>query len=324
MKLLQFKYILEVARQKLNISLAAEALYTSQPGISKQIRQLEEELGIKIFERKGKNLVEITAAGQEVIHIAESILEQVENIKNISKDFNDASMGTLSIATTHTYARYVMPTMVKKFTSNYPNVSLRILQGTPNQILEFVENRVANFGIVTEDPDLFAGLVTLPCYNWVPKIVVPKNHELIKMSKLTLADIVKYPLVTYLPGFNGRTKVDKAFKKSGLCPQVVLEASDTDVIKTYVKQGFGVGIIASPAYDAVEDKELSSIDVSHLYEKCTTQVVFRMGTVLRAYMHDFIESFAPHLSREIVSKVLSKENTMELRLALDDIELPSY
>lgn len=324
MKLLQFKYVLEVVRQNLNISMAAETLYTSQPGISKQIRQLEDELGIKIFERRGKHLAEITPVGKEVVRIAETILEQVENIKNISRDFNDSNSGTLSIATTHTYARYVMPMMVKKFTSNYPKVALRILQGTPYQILDFVENRVADFGIVTEDPDLFSDLIALPCYNWVPKVVVPKNHELRGLANLELADIAKFPLVTYLPGFNGRTKVDEAFRSADLSPNVVLEASDTDVIKTYVKQGFGVGIIASPAFDAEEDQELSSIDVGHLYEKCTTQVVFREGTLLRAYMHDFIESFAPHLSREIVTSVLSKDVSKELKRTLEKIDLPSY
>ena len=324
MKLQQLRYICEVARHGLNISAAAENLYTSQPGISKQIRQLEDELGLKIFERKGKHLSEITPAGKRILEIATTVLEEVENIRNVSKDFNDSSSGTLSIATTHTQARYILPAAVEKFMVRYPKVSLRIHQGTPTQIAELVDSRSVDFGIATEDTALFGGFLNLPCYHWKPIVVVPADHPLTRNKAPSLNDVVKYPLITYLEGFLARSKLDNAFMEGGLHPNVVLEAVDTDVIKTYVRLGFGIGIISSPAYNLKEDSDLVVLDGIEMFSGAVTQIVFRPGTILRGYMHDFIETFAPHLKRELVSKLVVNEEPGRADELLREIALPSY
>ena len=325
MKLQQLRYICEVAKHGLNISSAAENLYTSQPGISKQIRQLEDELGLKIFERKGKHLSEITTAGSKIIELASSILETVENIKNVSKDFNNANSGTLSIATTHTQARYILPAVVKKFTSQFPNVSLRIHQGTPTQISELVSNRLVDFGIATEDLSVFGSLVRLPCFKWTPLVVVPTDHELMKLERqLTLTDVIKYPIITYLLGFNARTKMDIAFQSMGLKPNIVLDAVDTDVIKTYVRLGFGIGIIASPAYDKEEDSDLVALLGDGLYEGATTEVIIKPGAFLRGYMYAFLKLLAPHLTSTLISETIQSEKMTFSVSSIDGVEIPSY
>ena len=324
MKLQQLRYISDVARHGLNISVAAENLYTSQPGISKQIRQLEDELGLRIFERKGKHLSEITPAGKRILAIAGNILEEVENIKSVSKDFNDSSAGTLSIATTHTQARYILPAVVEKFVEHYPKVSLRIHQGTPPQIAELVSSRSVDFGIATEDSTLFGDLLSLPCFRWRPLVVVPHGHPLAEKQSPTLHDVAGYPIITYLLGFNSRSKLDKTFSEAGLKPNVVLDAVDTDVIKTYVRLGFGVGIIASPAYNPLEDSELVALEGIELFTGAVTEIVFRPGTFLRGYMHDFIEGFAPHLKRDLVSKLVLNECQDRVNELLSELVIPSY
>ncbi|KAK2701809.1 HTH-type transcriptional regulator CysB-like [Artemia franciscana] len=247
MKLQQLRYIWEVARHDLNVSATAESLYTSQPGISKQIRLLEDELGLQIFSRSGKHLTDITPAGREIIDLAERILGEVENIRRISGEFNDSAQGSLSIATTHTQARYALPAVIKTFRDKYPGVSLHMHQGTPIQIAELAVHRKVDFAIATEAMELFNDLIMLPCYRWNRSIVVPKNHPLTKCESLTLEAIAAYPIVTYVFGFTGRSHLDKAFNDAGLTANVVFTAVDADVIKTYVRLGLGVGIIASMA-----------------------------------------------------------------------------
>ncbi|RFA28369.1 transcriptional regulator CysB [Alkalilimnicola ehrlichii] len=320
MKLNQLRYICEVARRGLNVSAAAEALYTSQPGVSKQIRLLEEELGVQIFARSGKHLSHITPAGKEIIAEAEQILAQVRNIRSIAEDYDDDSRGSLSIATTHTQARHALPEVVRQFRERYPLVSLHIHQGTPMQIAELAARGKVDFAIATEAIELFEDLVMMPCYRWNRCVVVPKGHPLLSNPPLTLEKVASYPLITYVFGFTGRSKLDQAFEKVGLTPEVVLTATDSEVIKTYVSLGLGIGILASMAYNRERDTELEALDASHLFESSITNIGFRRGTHLRRYMYDFIQLFAPHLTPDIVeraSQLRSKEERVKLFAELD-------
>ncbi|MDP6182878.1 MAG: HTH-type transcriptional regulator CysB, partial [Gammaproteobacteria bacterium] len=253
MKLQQLKYIWEVSKHELNVSATAESLFTSQPGVSKQIRLLEDELGVQIFQRSGKHLTEITPAGQAVIQVAGLILGEVENIKRIAAEHCDDTRGSLSIATTHTQARYVLPPTIKKFIKDYPEVSLHMHQGTPMQISELAANRNVDFAIATEALELFDDLIMLPCYRWNRSIIVPEEHPLAAMDKVTLSAIAEYPIVTYVFGFTGRSQLDSAFFEHGLTPKVVFTAVDADVIKTYVRLGLGIGIVATLAFDEKAD-----------------------------------------------------------------------
>ncbi|MEE9552550.1 MAG: HTH-type transcriptional regulator CysB [Gammaproteobacteria bacterium] len=324
MKLQQLRYIWEVARHKLNVSATAESLYTSQPGISKQVRMLEDELGVQIFQRSGKHLTEKTSAGEVIIKIAGEILDKVENIRNIAQEFSNQDRGTLSVATTHTQARYVLPQIIQRFMSRYPEVALHMHQGTPVQISELASRGTADFAIATEALELFENLIMMPCYRWNRSVIVPHDHPLAKQRQLTLKAVADFPIVTYVFGFTGRSQLDQAFNAAGLTPRVVFTAADADVIKTYVKLGLGVGIVASMAYDHEIDHELLSIDASHLFEASTTKIGFRRGTYLRSYMYEFIELFAPHLSREIVDEAMNTHSKEELDALFGDIELPMH
>jgi LysR family cys regulon transcriptional activator len=324
MKLQQLRYIWEVARNNLNVSATAERLYTSQPGVSKQIRLLEDELGVQIFMRAGKQLTEITPAGQQIINLAGKIMAEVDNIKQISSEYTDQRRGSLSLATTHTQARYVLPEVIKRFKAKYPEVSLHMHQGSPVQISELAESHGVDFAIATEAMELFDGLVMLPCYRWNRSIVVPPDHPLTKVGKLTLKAIAQYPLVTYVFGFTGRSQLDEAFHREGLTPKVVFTATDADVIKTYVRLGLGVGIIATLAYDAAQDQGLVALDASHLFAYSITKIGFSRGTFLRRYMYDFIEWFAPHLKREIVDRAATARDRDELEQLFAGIKLPTY
>jgi LysR family cys regulon transcriptional activator len=308
MKLRQLHYIHEVAHRGLNVTAAAEALFTSQPGVSKQIRLLEEELGVDIFQRNGKHLSHITPAGQRILDYTKRLLLQADNIRNIAEEFRDTDRGALSLATTHTQARYALPPVVRKFREKYPQVALHLHQGTPPEIAKMAAEGHADFAIATEAIEHFNQLVMLPCYHWNRSILVPKNHALAQKSKLTLGEIAAFPLITYTFGFTGRSKLDQAFAAHGLRPDVVLTAVDADVIKTYVRLGLGVGIIASMAYDAKADADLVAIKADHLFEVSTTHIGFRQGMFLRAYMYDFIAQFAPHLSHDLVEEVASIED----------------
>ncbi len=302
MKLNQLRYICEVARRGLNVSAAAEALYTSQPGVSKQIRLLEDELGVQIFARSGKQLSRVTPAGEAIIAESERILARVANIRRIAQDHVAENRGDLSIATTHTQARHALPQVVGAFRSRYPNVHLHMHQGTPMQIAEMAARGNVDFAIATEAMELFEDLVMLPCYSWNRSVVVPAGHPLTELKTLTLEDVAAYPIVTYVFGFTGRSKLDKAFSERGLEADVVFTATDSEVIKTYVGLGLGIGIIASMAFDAERDKGLVALDASHLFEPSITSIGFRRGAYLRGYMYDFIKLFAPHLSTEVIER----------------------
>lgn len=324
MKLQQLRYIWEVAHHDLNVSATAQVLYTSQPGISKQIRLLEDELGVEIFARSGKHLTRITPAGEAILQVAGEILRKVEGIKQVAQEFSDETKGNLSIATTHTQARYALPKVIENFMGKFPDVSLHMNQGTPMQIAEMAASGSADFAIATEAMELFNDLIMMPCYRWNRSILVPKGHPLASHPKPTLEEVAAYPLVTYVFGFTGRSKLDDAFKDKGLTPRVAFTAADADVIKTYVRLGVGVGIVASMSIDEAQDHDLVAIDASHLFDSSVTKIGFRKGTFIRGYMYDFIQGFAPHLTRDMVDKAIQCSNRNELDELFSQIELPVH
>ncbi len=304
MKLQQLRYLCEVASQGLNLSKAAKTLHTSQPGISKQISLLEDELGVDIFVRNGKRVVKITPPGEAIIEIAERMLRDAKNLKQVGQEFTNEASGSLTIATTHTQARYALPPAIKRFTLRYPNVKLILRQGSPTQIAKLVTSGEADIAIATEAIELFDELVMLPCYQWNRSIITPPRHPLLKLAKLTLEDIVKYPIITYDFAFTGRTKINQAFAAKGLSPNVLLTAIDADVIKTYVELGLGIGILAQMAFEPSRDKHLRSIDASHLFEPSTTRIGITRNSYLRGYVYDFIGMFAPHLDRTVITTAM--------------------
>ena len=324
MKIQQLKYILEVARRNLNVTSAAEHLSTSQPGVSKQIRQLEEELGVQVFQRSGKHLIDITPPGEAILELANRVLGDVENIKRVAADYSQSTEGTLSIATTHTQARYVLPGVIKRFMEDYPQVSLKMYQGTPSQISELASDREVDFAIATEALELFDDLVMLPCYRWNRSIVLPVGHPLTQIGSLTLEAIAEYPIVTYVFGFTGRSQLDDAFSAAGLEPRVVFTAVDADVIKTYVRLGLGIGIIASLAFNPEEDHGLVAIKADELFDFSVTNIGFRRDSYLRSYMYDFIRYFAPHLTPSIVRKSLSTTGRDQIDRLFELVELPQH
>ena len=304
MKLQQLRYICEVVRHNLNLSNAAEALFTSQPGISKQIRSLEDELGVDIFVRHGKRLVAVTAPGKAILEIAQRMLKDVENLRQVGEEFTEEDKGRLTIATTHTQARYALPHVIQRFTKRYPGVRLSLRQGSPTQISELVTSGEADIAIATEAIELYEDLVMLPCYEWNRCVLVPPGHPLLKAKKLTLEAIVSFPIITYDFAFTGRTRINQAFADKGLTPNVVLTAIDADVIKTYVELGLGIGIVAMMAYDPKRDTHLRAMDASHLFEPSTTRIGIRKNSYLRGYTYEFIEMFAPHLTRKVVDDAM--------------------
>jgi LysR family transcriptional regulator, cys regulon transcriptional activator len=324
MKLQQLRYIWEVAHHEMNVSATAQSLFTSQPGISKQIRMLEDELGVEVFARNGKHLTHITPAGEAILKTAGEILHKTESIRSIAQEFRNPSKGSLSIATTHTQARYALPPVIKAFIEQYPEVSLHMHQGTPMQISELAANFGVDFAIATEALELFADLVMMPCYRWNRTILVPKEHPLAQLGHIRIEDVAKYPIVTYVFGFTGRSKLDDAFQKHGLEPRVVFTATDADVIKTYVRLGLGIGIVAQMAYDPQTDEDLVALDAGHLFEASITKVGFRRGTYMRKFMYDFVELFAPHLTRERVDQAYQCHGKAELDELFSEIELPTY
>ena len=324
MKLQQLRYIWEVAHHDLNVSATAQSLFTSQPGISKQIRLLEDELGVEIFSRSGKHLTRVTPAGEAILKTAGEILRKVETIKQAAQEFSDEKRGSLSIATTHTQARYALPPSIETFIGKYPEVSLHMHQGTPMQISELAADGTVDFAIATEALELFSDLLMMPCYRWNRCIVVPKDHPLARVSELTLEEVASYPIVTYVFGFTGRSKLDDAFFDHGLSPKVVFTAADADVIKTYVRLGLGIGIVAKMAFDENTDSDLVALDASHLFSSSVTKIGFRRGTFLRGYMYDFIKMFAPHLTKELVDKAYLCTSKIELEELFENIELPIY
>lgn len=323
MKLQQLRYIVEVLNHNLNVSATADSLYTSQPGISKQVRMLEDELGVQIFERSGKHLTQVTPAGEDVIAIARQILSQVEAIRAVAGEYTQPDQGKLNIATTHTQARYALPNMIKSFMQRYPNVSLHMHQGSPEQISEAAAKGKADFAIATEALHLYQDLIMLPCYHWNRSIITPADHPLGKLKEVTITDLGEHPIVTYVHGFTGRSELDRAFNEAGIKPNVVFTATDADVIKTYVRMGLGIGVVASMAVDAKNDADLTNIPAAHLFASSTTKIGFRKGTFLRSYMYDFLEGFAPHLNRSLVEKAMMKKSQDEIDRMFRDIELPT-
>lgn len=303
MKLRQLHYVLEVAKRGLNVTAAAEALFTSQPGVSKQLRLLEEELGVDIFVRNGKHLAEVTPAGKRILTYAEKLLAEADNIRSVAREFRQADQGDLTIATTHTQARYALPNVIQGFRQQYPKVALHLHQGSPPQIAKMAAEAEADFAIATEAMHHFDQLVMLPCYRWNRCVLVPPTHPLAQVKRLTLKQLSEHPIITYTFGFTGRSKLDQAFAAHGLRPEVVLTAVDADVIKTYVRAGLGIGIVADMAWDAVTDSDLVRLDANHLFEASVTHIGFRRSLFLRGYMYDFIATFAPHLNRELVDAV---------------------
>ncbi|HEB78261.1 MAG TPA: HTH-type transcriptional regulator CysB [Methylothermaceae bacterium] len=324
MKLQQLHYIWEVAHHDLNVSATAESLFTSQPGISKQIRLLETELGIPIFARNGKQLTELTPAGKLIVQLAGEILAKVDNIRRVAEEYRDEKCGTLSIATTHTQARYALPPVVQAFMRQYPRVTLTMHQGTPMQISDLVARGGADLAIATEALELFDNLVMLPCYRWNRCILVPRDHPLTKKPRLSLQDISEYPLITYVFGFTGRSKLDEAFAREQLQPKVALTAVDADVIKTYVRLGLGVGIVAKMAYDPRTDQDLVALDASHLFRDSVTKIGLRRDMFIRGFIYDFIEQFAPHLTREVVKQAMKLRDKHEIEALFAGIELPVH
>ena len=304
MNLQQLHFLNEIVRNDLKISKAAESLYISQPGISKQIKQLEEELGVQIFVRNGKRIVAVSEPGKAVLDIAQRMLHDAGNLKQVAQEFHSQDSGNLILATTHTQARYALPPVVKQFIKRYPKVKLGLHQGNPTQIAEQVLNREADIAIATESLSLYSGLITLPCYDWHHCIVVPPKHPLLEVKRLTLAKIAEYPIITYDFAFSGRSKIDAAFAEAEIEPNIALTAIDADVIKTYVELGLGIGILAELAFIPERDRHLRMIEAKHLFKPSTTRIAFRKNEYLRGYTYDFIELFAPHLSRKVVESAM--------------------
>lgn len=322
MNLRQLRYISEVARHNLNVSATADALFTSQPGVSKQIRQLEDELGVQIFERSGRQLVRITPAGQAIIELADRALIEVEMLRQAAQEHSDPALGELSLAATHTVARYAFPPVIEKLARKYPRVHIHTHMGTPLQIAELVAHGKVDFGIATEAMEHFEDLVAIPCYRWRRSFLVPPGHPLLDVKPLTLAAVAEYPLVTYVFGFDHGSPLEVAFRREGLSPDVAITATDADIIKTYVRMGLGVGIVATLAHDADENSDLEAIDASGLIEISTARVVFRRGLFFRGFMYEFLELFAPHLTRELIESALSVRSRSAMDPLLVDVNLP--
>ncbi|MCA6220816.1 HTH-type transcriptional regulator CysB [Photorhabdus antumapuensis] len=322
MKLQQLRYIVEVVNHNLNVSSTAEGLYTSQPGISKQVRMLEDELGIQIFSRSGKHLTHVTPAGEEVVRISREVLSKIDAIRSVASEHTYPNRGSLYIATTHTQARYALPPVIKGFIERYPQVSLHMHQGSPTQIAEAVSKGSADFAIATEALHLYEDLIMLPCYHWNRTLVVTSDHPLAGKESVSIEELAEYQLVTYTFGFTGRSELDVAFDKVGLKPKIVFTATDADVIKTYVRLGLGVGVIANMAVDPVQDKDLVCIDMRDKFSYSTTKIGFRRSSFLRSYMYDFMWRFAPHLTRDVIDQAVALRSNEDIEVMFKDIKLP--
>ena len=325
MKLHQLRYVWEVARHNLNVTATATDLYTSQPGISKQIRLLEDELGVEIFARSGKHLSRITTAGRIILEKAGRVLQEVESIKAVAEEYRNETRGTLSIATTYTQARYALPPVLTALRDAYPEVSLHMRQGNTEQIGQMASSGLVDFAIAPEAMDGYRELVMMPCYSWNRCVVVPREHALASHTQLALEDIEAYPVVTYDAGFPERLPVvagiaEEDADDNGL--NIALSAVDTDVIKTYVRLGFGVGIIAAMAYDPGADADLVAIDAANLFHPSTVYIGCRRGTFMRQFMVDFVGLFAPHLTAEIIDEAFAAPTPVARAALFDDIELP--
>ncbi len=309
MNLHQFRFVQEAVRRNLNLTEVAKSLHTSQPGVSKAIIELEEELGIEIFSRHGKRLKRVTEPGQHVLRSIEVILREVGNLKRIGEQFSAQDSGTLSIATTHTQARYVLPVPVAKLRDTYPNVNISLHQGAPAQVAQMVKDEVAEIGIATESLSEYPELVTLPCYEWEHMLVIPKSHPLAGKVRITLEDLAAEPIITYHPSFTGRTRIDKAFATKNLTPRIALEAIDSDVIKTYVRLGLGVGIVAEMAVKDGLDEDLVARPASQLFGKNVARIAFKRSAYIRHFVYDFAALLSDRLDRNLIMKALEGHPT---------------
>jgi LysR family cys regulon transcriptional activator len=321
MKLHQLRYLAAVAQSGLNITAAAQKLHTSQPGVSKQIKLLEDELGFQIFVREGRNLTRITPAGQQVIERALRILQEAQSIRDLSTELRDEGRGSLSIGTTHTQARYVLPDVIRVFRDRYPQVRLNLHQGTSEQIAEMVASDRIDCAIATGSEQLFQDLTLLPCYRWHRTVIVPRSHPLAEGGRLTFKALAAFPLITYTFSFTGPSSLHEAFARAGMVPNVAITARDADVIETYVRLGLGVGIVAHMAIDE-NDPDLKAIDAGHLFAAHTTWIGFRRGTLLRKYMYEFAQLLAPHLDRRLVERAHRASSPEEVREMFAEVELP--
>ncbi|MFL6672457.1 MAG: CysB family HTH-type transcriptional regulator [Massilia sp.] len=300
----QLRSVREAARRGYNLTDVANALFTSQPGVSRQIRELEDELGVVIFERNGKRLTGLTGPGKGILSIVERLLVEAENLRQASREYADQDNGTLTVAVTHTQARYALPQVVQAFRAAFPSVRIALQQSAPEHIAEWVLSGKADIGIATEGLSAFPELVSFPCYRWSHLVVAPDGHPLLAKTPLRLDDLAAYPLITYDVGFTGRSHIDAAFAEAGVVPDMTLTAMDSDVIKQYVSLGMGVGIVASMAFDHGRDKGLRAIEASHLFAPNVTRLAVRRGAYLRAYAYHFIERFAPGLTRAQIESAL--------------------
>jgi len=307
MNLHQLRFVREAVRQNFNLTEAAKALFTSQPGVSKAIIELEEELGIDIFSRHGKRIRGLTEPGRAVLKSVEIIMQEIDGLKRIGNEFAAHDSGSFTIATTHTQARYSLPAVVQAFTQKFPKVRLSLLQGNPKQVAEMVLMDQADLAIATESIANIDGLISMPCYQWEHQVVVPPEHPLLASRALTLEELAAYPLITYDSAFTGRNKIDHAFSLRNIKPDILLEAIDADVIKTYVELGMGVGIIAGMAFDPERDRNLRAIPAGHLFGTNVSRLALKQGAYLRGYVYTFIELLTPTLNRKLVEQLLSGE-----------------
>ncbi|MCK4842844.1 MAG: CysB family HTH-type transcriptional regulator [Methylococcales bacterium] len=323
MNLRQLRYLFEIEKQQLNISKAASFLCTSQSGVSKQIKLLEQELEIDLFVRNGRKLIALTPPGEKVLTLAEQILNKVEDIKQVADEFAD-NKKSIVIATTHTQARYVLPIIVEQFLSLNPDINLNIQQGTPEQAATLLAQGEVDIAIATELLASREALVALPCYQWSRSVIVKKDHALAQKSLLTLEDIVQYPIITYVTGFTGRYKQDEAFEKHNLQPNIVLTAVDADVIKTYVRLGLGIGIIADMAFSPEQDKDLVAVNVEHLFGISTSQIAIKKDRYIKPYIYPFIELFAPHLRQSLIRQAIDCDDLEARQLLFLSCTIPMY
>lgn len=304
----QLRSVREAVRRGFNLTEVANVLHTSQPGVSRQIRELEEELGVEIFVRAGKRLTGLTPPGESLLPRVERLLLEADNLRRAGQDFVDGEEGRLVVAATHSQARYALPQVVRDFRALYPRVSLHLHQGSPRQVADMLLTGEADIGVATEALAGYPGLATLPCYRWTHSIVVPPGHALLALPQpVSLEQLARYPIITYELGYTGRALIDKAFERGGIAPDVVLTAMDADVIKTYVELGMGVGIVASIAVDAERDRHLRILDAGHLFEVNVTRLGLRRGGWLRGYAYRFIESFVPTLTRQVVEQAVGAD-----------------
>ncbi len=305
----QLQYAVAIARHGLSVTQAATALGTSQPAISRALKALERELGFELFVREGRAFSRVTPQGAKVLEYANRALAEIDSLKTVAADLNQDHRGTLSIATTHTQARYVLPPVVQAFRERYPDVDLHLHQGTSEQISEMVAADRVQLAIATGSDALFPGLVLLPVYRWFRQVIVLKHHPLARAERLTLRELAHYPLVTYVFSFTGSSSLQTVFAREGLTPRVALTARDSDVIKTYVRLGLGVGIVASMAVDPAQDSDFAVLDAAHLFPIHTTWIGFRRGTLLRNFAYDFMQLFGPHLTRPLVDQAIEARDT---------------